>query len=154
RVYAPAWASARYVAWNRLVEAAPLVVQGEWNVQDLVQQLIDASATVRVIREWKAATLKVGEPLVAPAGEGRILKVVPTPRAGDPDVVIHPDMELLDAYISNGTHWVKVVVTLPQPVLLMLVEVCSLARDRLGIQRAVEDDRWTLPAELEALCQE
>src|SRR4029077_12635233 len=154
RIYERVWDQARHVAWNRLVEAGPLVLQGGWKPEGLVPQLAEASAAGRVIRDWKAATLKIGEPLVVPAGEGRILKVVPTPRAGDPDVVIHPDMELLDAYISNGTQWVKVTLTLPQTVLLMLIEVCSLARERLGIQRAPEDDRWTLPAELEALCQE
>jgi len=153
-VYKTAWDQARLISWNRLVEASPLIVQAHWDVGELVAQLTHTSATVRVIRDWKAKTLKIGDPLVVPAGEGRILKIVPNPKAGDPDVIIHPDMELVDTWVSKGTSWVKVTMSLPQTVLLQLVEVCSLARDRLGLTRDAEDDRWTLPQELEALCQE
>jgi len=154
RAYSPAWLQARAISWSRLLEALPLIKQGGWKAEELVEQLAQPTATLRAIRQWKAATLKIGDPRVEPAGAARIAKVITGMREDEPDVIIHPDMELVDYWTTDKTTWVKVTMSLPQSVLLLLVETCDLARGRLGIERAPEDDRWTLPRELEALCQE
>jgi len=154
RHFRPAWEAARTIPWSRLLEALPLIVQGGWKPEELVEQLRDPTATLKAIRWWKAQTLKIGEPMIEPAGAARLAKVIPGKHEDDANVIIHPDMELVDCWMTNRTSWVKVTMTLPQTVLLLLVETCDLARERLGIERAPEDDRWTLPRELEALCQE
>lgn len=154
KAFEPAWEAARHVSWSRLIEAKPLISQGGWNPAELVEQLREPTATLKAIRQWKANVLKIGEPRMEPAGAARLAKLVTSGQEDEPDIIIHPDMELVKFWTTNATTWVKVTMSIPQSVMLLLVETCDLARQRLGIERAPEDDRWTLPREIEALCQE
>lgn len=154
RRYQVAWEDARRVAWNRLVEACPLITAGKKQPRELVVELADPKTTVKKIRAVKDQLLRTEQPHDKPPEGATVERVRGDAGSIDEWVTRHPDMTVGAIHRANGVRWVEVTMRLPQPVLTELVEACLLARRMLGIERAPEDDRATIHRELEAMCQE
>jgi hypothetical protein len=149
--FQPVWDRAQELPWNRLLEAAPLLTAQKRTPEALVAELAKPESTVRAIREWKEQELRPALP--GDAAPAATAKGAPPP---PPSSVLrrHEDVEVLARWTKDGTEWIKVGFFLPRALLEQFTDVLHLARRILGIERDADDTRWTLPRELEAVCQE